>query len=206
MADWDADSEQLRTNIRLLSDEVRQSAIRRDSPSLTMLRQWHRSLMRGLETPDSFFVGRFRGEVGMGDVEVFVLGRSGVSAWAVGGALTRFAQQLGGVLTVLDDRIPPGSEAPLVLHDAITEACAWAHSEWIRIHPFRNGNGRIARLLAVWIAARYGLPPFVNIRPRPDGEYASAAAAGMDGDYQPTARLFVRLLDEYLAQEDSRNE
>ncbi|MGQ0765080.1 MAG: Fic family protein [Gemmatimonadota bacterium] len=206
MADWDADSDQLRSNIGLVSEEVRQSAIRRDPPALAMLRQWHRILMRGLETPDPFFVGRFRGEVGMSDIEVFVLGRAGVRAWSVGSELTRFAHQLAGIFDVLDNRIPPGSEAPVELHDAITEACGWAHSEWVRVHAFRNGNGRIARLLVVWIAARYGLPPFVNVRPRPDGDYAAAAAAGMDGDHKPTARLFDRLLDEYLERQDSRDE
>lgn len=54
--------------------------------------------------------------------------------------------------------------------------CAYAHGEWIRIHPFANGNGRTARLWANWCALRYGVPPFVKLKPRPEGDlYATAS-------------------------------
>ena len=63
--------------------------------------------------------------------------------------------------------------------DAVLDLCAWAHAEWVRIHPFANGNGRAARLWANFIAVRYGLPPFVRLRPRPDGGYAEAGMKAM---------------------------
>jgi len=55
-----------------------------------------------------------------------------------------------------------------------------AHGEWIYIHPFANGNGRTARLWILWITLRYGLPPFMRLKPRPDTLfYAAATQASM---------------------------
>jgi hypothetical protein len=54
------------------------------------------------------------------------------------------------------------------------------HGEWVRIHPFANGNGRIARLWVMGVAARYSLPPFIRLEPRPAGPpYEGAAMASM---------------------------
>ena len=69
-----------------------------------------------------------------------------------------------------------------------------AHCEWVRIHPFANGNGRTARIWANSILMRYRLPTVVRLRPTPDAGYGSAAEAAMNGQWQPTARVFRRLL------------
>ena len=37
---------------------------------------------------------------------------------------------------------------------------------------------------------RYGLPPFVRLRPRPDDGYGAAAAAAMAGRWTPTVHVF----------------
>jgi len=46
---------------------------------------------------------------------------------------------------------------------------AWVQAEFIRIHPFRNGNGRVGRFLTNYILRRFG----EEILPieRPAGEY-----------------------------------
>ena len=51
-------------------------------------------------------------------------------------------------------------------------------------HPFVNGNGRIARLLANYIAMRYGLFALVMLHPHPSADaYAEAGTVTMrDGD------------------------
>ena len=72
---------------------------------------------------------------------------------------------------------------------------AIAHGEWIRIHPFANGNGRTARLWANWVSVRYALPVFVAPQPRPAGTaYAAAASASRRGDHQPMAAAFLVML------------
>ena len=74
------------------------------------------------------------------------------------------------------------------------------HAEWVRIHPFANGNGRTAQLWANNIALRYGVPPFIRLRPRPNSGYAAAGDKAMQGDWKPTAVVFRRLLDDFLAE------
>lgn len=80
---------------------------------------------------------------------------------------------------------------------AILKLCAWAHAEWIRIHPFANGNGRTARIWANYIASRYALPPFIQIRPRPGPDYEAAGAAAMEGYWERTYLVFLRMYEDY---------
>lgn len=49
---------------------------------------------------------------------------------------------------------------------------------------------------------RYGLPPFVRLRPRPDGSYGIVSRKAMLGDWQPTVALFGELLADVLEESD----
>ena len=74
---------------------------------------------------------------------------------------------------------------------------AWEHGEWVRIHPFANGNGRTARLLANYTLVRFGFGPALSIRPRPDQPYGKAARLSMEkGDHT----LMERVIWESLAR------
>ena len=53
------------------------------------------------------------------------------------------------------------------------ELAALFHYRYIRIHPFEDGNGRIARLLVNYILSRHGLPMIV-VRSRKKQEYLEA--------------------------------
>ena len=98
----------------------------------------------------------------------------------------------------VDHLIGPGQDLTTDDLTAVLTLCAWVHSEWVRIHPFANGNGRTARLWVNSIAMRYGLPPFLRIRPRPDSGYGRAASSAMQGDWRPTVALFRRIYIESL--------
>ena len=67
-------------------------------------------------------------------------------------------------------------------------------------HPsFANGNGRTARLLANTIVLRYGLPPFIRLRPRPNHGYNDAAEISMRGDYRSLILAFRLMLNAALS-------
>lgn len=57
-----------------------------------------------------------------------------------------------------------------------TELAALFHYRYIRIHPFEDGNGRIARLMVNFILARHGYPMIV-VRSRKKIEYLEALHA-----------------------------
>ena len=80
---------------------------------------------------------------------------------------------------------------------AVAETVAWAHAEWVRIHPFADGNGRTSRVLANAILVRYGLPPVLALRPRPVGAYEEAANAAMESDHVP---MVSYVMSELLAR------
>ena len=83
----------------------------------------------------------------------------------------------------------------------VVELAAWAHGEWVRIHPFANGNGRTARLLANYVLVRFGFGPALTIRPRPDQPYGEAARSSMkEGDHRLMEVVIWQLLAESYGQ------
>lgn len=76
--------------------------------------------------------------------------------------------------------------------EQIVKALAVVHTELVLIHPFREGNGRVARLLADLMAAQAGLPPldFAGIVGHKKKEYISAIHAGMSRNYNLMEKIF----------------
>lgn len=186
--------------MRVLRD-VRDSARRREGPTINMARKWQRETMAGLDVPDPQYIGRFRGEPGLEMIQVSVGSKDGVLPSEVGQKLAAFELRLQRVVAALDERYPATQELDGDGLAAVVDLSAWAHSEWIRIHPFANGNGRTARIWANFLLMRYGVPPFVRLRPTPDGGYAAASARAMDSDWKSTASVFRQMLREFLMSE-----
>ncbi len=78
----------------------------------------------------------------------------------------------------------------------LARALAEVHAELILIHPFREGNGRSARLLAVLMAAQAGFPPldFSGVKGARKVEYFAAVRVALDRDYAPMERVFAAVL------------
>jgi cell filamentation protein len=78
----------------------------------------------------------------------------------------------------------------------IARAIAVIHTELLLIHPFREGNGRAARVLAILMALQAGLPPlnFGSIKGRKRKEYFRAVQAGLDRDYKPMEKVFSAVI------------
>src|SRR5437879_1155097 len=177
---------------------MHRAADQRETPSLEAAKSWQVRLMAGLDVPDSRFVGAFRGEPGLENLQAKIGANFGVESGKVAEELTRFEAKLQMLVAEMDAELPVGLEPDADQLAAIVDLCAWAHAEWVRIHPLANGNGRSARLWANSLAARYGLPPFVRLRPRPNASYGPAGVKAMQGDWKATAVVFRRLLDEWL--------
>lgn len=85
--------------------------------------------------------------------------------------------------------------------DILISALAIVHVKLILIHPFREGNGRTARLLADLMAIQAGKPPldFLYLDQTANGkgydEYILAIHAGVAMHYEPMRRIFSILLE-----------
>lgn len=78
-------------------------------------------------------------------------------------------------------------------HEDAAFALAEVHVELMLIHPFREGNGRLGRLLATLMALQAGLP-ILEFGEMIDGhteEYFAAVRDGLDRSYQPMQQLFI---------------
>ena len=83
----------------------------------------------------------------------------------------------------------------------VIKALAEVHVELVLIHPFREGNGRIARTLATLMALQAGLPPldFSPIHGKKRQRYFTAVRAGVERDYKPMEEIFRWVLQKSLS-------
>lgn len=201
-----ADAPKIAANAARVLFGIAADADKREPPTVAMALQWHRDLYDGIARPFDYYAGQVRdSDTNFPDLigyEVQVRGVLGVPSAQVPEALDRFEQNAQTAASRLDDAIAPGGDpasmTPAELHGVLT-LCAVLHGAWVRIHPFANGNGRTARLWANWAALRYGLPPFVTIKPRPRDPYGLAAAASMAGDDQVMLGVMDQMLRDFLA-------
>lgn len=80
--------------------------------------------------------------------------------------------------------------------DKVLEALAITHCELVLIHPFREGNGRVSRLLSTLMALQAGLPllNFGGIKGKQREAYFAAVQTGMDRNYGPMREMFRRVV------------
>lgn len=79
--------------------------------------------------------------------------------------------------------------------DVLVDAIAITHVEFILIHPFREGNGRLSRLLADVMAVQSGrLPLDYSTWNTDKPAYIQAIHQGFLGNYAPMKRLVEQAL------------
>lgn len=78
----------------------------------------------------------------------------------------------------------------------VIQSLAEVHVELVLIHPFREGNGRVARILSTLMAFQAGLP-MLNFKDITGGKrkhYFAAVNSGMNRDYSPMEKLFEKII------------
>jgi cell filamentation protein len=100
---------------------------------------------------------------------------------------------------------PLGRYTPCLFssENEISEALALVHTELVLIHPFREGNGRLARMLSILMAYQAGFPTldFGGIKGRRRQEYFEAVQAGLRRDYSPMKKIFDKVLQKTLQKQ-----
>jgi Fic family protein len=142
--------------------------------------------------------------------------------------MTGVHDQIAGVIRNQDvmirgaKRQPPASHEASELVDRFFEnlknvdstingliLATWAHWAIARIHPFEDGNGRLARLWQDLILLRSGLTVAI-IRPQDRESYLDALSQADEGDFNPLAQLIcqrvMRTLQTYINAQDAADE
>jgi len=147
-----------------------------DSLTVAMLMEWHRRWLGNLYD----WAGKER------SVNVSKDGFPFAAAQQIPHLLGEFERQQLGRLT------PCQGMGKAALVSAIAEV----HVELILIHPFREGNGRIARLVADVMAHQAGFGE-LDYTPWDQGKsgYFQAIQVGMGHDYGPLEELVRQALD-----------
>lgn len=85
--------------------------------------------------------------------------------------------------------------------EEVVRALAEAHVELVLIHPFREGNGRLSRVLSTLMALQAGLPllDFSLIADEKKEGYFAAVRAGLDRNYRPMERIFAEVIERSVA-------
>ena len=194
---WDDDiaSERADANLAKLAVTIPSESSRsRMSPTSDLAREWHREMVEGVPIPDDAYRGGFRGDPhpALVDYEVEVGGLVTSRACEVGAEIGKLMPELNDQVSSLDELDAQGDPSILApdFVKAVLGPAAWLHCEWVRIHPFVNGNGRTARMWVLWLCGRYGLPQLLSLRPRPDMGYNSVTQLGVTGN----CSLFVQYL------------
>jgi len=196
---------QIAANVASVLHEIAAAASARHAPTIAMAQDWHRNIYRGITLPVRYYAGEIRDSdpefPELNRYEVEVGGFAGSPSETVPLELSHFESVARRAVAVLDSTIPVGAQpADNQQLLAVLTLCASLHGEWVRIHPFANGNGRTARLWGNWASLRYGLPPFISAKPRPAGiAYALASYASMQRDHQVMTGVLLQLLQAHIA-------
>lgn len=82
---------------------------------------------------------------------------------------------------------------------------AWLHHRFTQIHPFQDGNGRVARAITSFVLVKSGLFPLV-VRRTDRTSYLNALEAADNGDLKLLVDLIVRLQRGQFAKSTAMSE
>ena len=160
------------------------------------IKEWHKKLF--LKTvPVSYYAGNYRSidpAKPCLNTDVQVDGILGAPVADVEQLMKKFSEELERATKSTDEYL--ASERPMIERiQAAAQLAAFAGGKIIQIHPFVNGNGRMARMVMNFFLHRYldRLPFFIH-RP-PGADYKTASKFAMDhGVYGPLYQYLVEVI------------
>jgi fido (protein-threonine AMPylation protein) len=160
------------------------------------LKEWHRKLFEKI-VPVPYYAGHYRGSDPSRpclDTEVEVGPNQGTPPADVGREMSRFSAELEKAIKATDEYVDRGA-SPVERLQAAAHLAAFAGGTVIRIHPFINGNGRIARFAMNFFLYRYLKKiPFSINRP-PHYDYGLSSEIAMrDGNYIPLYQYLLQII------------
>lgn len=180
-------------NVALLDALLTSQLGHRDPFTLDLPRAWHTAIHAGCaHIPRPEYVGHYRGEP-LGHIRVYDnrFGHGRFLGAAHGEVLARLQALEVGVqqkLAAWDHRIRTAGDATPARLNPVIEGLAVLYATWLRIHPFADGNGRTARVLANWVVTRYWQPPILPGRPVADADDLVAATSPAIPEAKPNYR------------------
>ena len=165
---------------------------RQQVPGASAIRSWHDALFREV-APVRYYAGNVRQ-----DNKRFVCLGTNVTVDGVAGAHYRTVPQLVAEFAVVLHARLSAVElnwTTLSLDEKLRRVATivgTAVGEFIKIHPFLNGNGRTSRLLWRVLLHRLGLPGnWMSVVRRPGPPYGTVMAQAMRGNYVPAIQLVL---------------
>ena len=159
------------------------------------IKTWHERLFRGA-VPVPYYAGHYRSNDSRFpclQVDVEVNGIYGSPFAYVPAHMQAFSSEMGEFI-LETDRFLKSKSSKIQKAAAAVQLATFLMGRLIQIHPFLNGNGRTARVLANWCFNRYGYHmPFFLDRPAAV-DYAIASASAMRGDMTPLYRYLLTIL------------
>lgn len=173
----------------------------RQNPKLYLLthgdlKAWHKKLFEKT-VPVPYYAGNYRKSDPTKpclEWEVHVAGVYGAPFVEVELLMKKFSEDLAKS-TLSTDEFLAIDRAQIARVQAATQLAAFAGGSIIKIHPFVNGNGRMARLAMNFFLHRYlnRVPFFIDRPTNPD--YSTASRYAMQtGNFVPLYQYVVELL------------
>ena len=148
----DSENSALTNNLKEVTEQVRKVDSKQQDYSFRLVCQWHEKFFSGVRD----HAGRPRSDDYGEEYLNFGPHRSVARADVIQGLdeHDKKARNLFDQLVSHQNQVDQ-----LGFVQEIIEVALYLHADLIRIHPFRDGNGRIGRLIITYCLCRFNLPP-----------------------------------------------